>query len=683
MMKKYLIQNILVAVIIFNLISVTSGKDKDSLEFPALEPEILHPRIEQAIKFTLNRYHYKNIPIDDSLSVDIFNRYIQRLDYNRSYFLKSDIESFDKYKYTLDDALGAGNLDFPYVVYTVFQKRFEERQEYISKLLNQDFDFKKDEYYRPDRSEEPWAETPAQLDSIWRKRIKDEALRLKLTGKEWDKIIETLKKRYDTFTSNMRKSQSEDVFQFYMNAFAESFDPHTNYMSPKLSDDFRIRMSQALEGIGASLQTENEYTKVVEIIPGGPADKSHLLYADDRIVGVGQGKDGELVDVIGWRIDDVVQLIRGPKETVVRLQILPKDAALDDPPKIIQIVRDKVKLSDQVAKSDIIDVEEHGRKFKIGVIDLPSFYFDYDGMRRGDPNFASTSNDVKRILQSFDSSKVDGVVIDLRGNGGGFLNEAIELTGLFIKDGPVVQVRNSNGSVKVERDMDSSIYYDGPLAVLVDGFSASASEIFAAAIQDYGRGVVLGTQTYGKGTVQNIIQLDRMFPRSKEKFGQVKLTVAKFYRINGGSTQNAGVLPDIVFPSRWKHSEIGESSQKNALLWDEINPVQYNFYNPTLTETVSKLEPMHQARVTHDQKFVNMLEDIQEFQKRQDEKLISLNEKKRQEIRDKAKAKRDARNDEEEDDEEAENPAHGGKDDLFLVESAKIIGDWVALNNKN
>lgn len=668
-------------ILLFTIIVITaSGYSGDTIStsYPELKPEVLHPRIVQAIKFALKKYHYKDIPLNDSLSGQIFDDYIERLDYNKSYLLKSDIESFNTYRYTLDEAINNGELAFAYEVYHVFQERFAERKKYINELLQKEFDFNIAEFYRPDRSDQPWAESTAQLDSIWRKRIKDEALRLKLTGKEWDKVVETLQKRYDNYNSNMLKSQSEDVFQYYMNVFSQSFDPHTNYMSPKLSDDFRIRMSQSLEGIGASLRTENEYTKVVEIIPGGPADKSGLLKANDLIIGVGQDEEGEMVDVIGWRIDDVVQLIRGPKSTTVRLQILPADASLDEPAQTIKIVRDKVKLSDQVATGEIIELEEDGRMYKIGVIEIPSFYFDYEGMRKGDTSFASTSRDVKRIIKHMKSQNIDGILIDLRDNGGGFLNEAIDLTGLFIELGPVVQVRNSSGQLSIERDEDSSIVYSGPLAVLVNSFSASASEIFAAAIQDYGRGIILGNQSFGKGTVQNIIKLGNFFPRSKDKIGQLKLTVAKFYRISGGSTQHVGVIPDISYPSRYDPEEVGESSQDNALLWDEIDPVYYDPVNKKLLPVIHKLNQMHQARVQSDIKFQNLLAEIKEHEERDQKDLISLQESVRKKIREESKTRKEAREELEEQDGE-----NNDDEDLFLVESAHILNDWIRLSENS
>ena len=675
--RRYVILSI---VLIFSSIIPRVSIAADSLYLTALQPDLLHPRVEQAVKFTLQKYHYKNIAIDDSLSAQIFDRFIERLDFHRSYFLRKDIQSLKRYRLVLDDVLGKGNLDFAYEAYELFQKRFQERHEYVKKLLQKEFDFTIDEYYRPDRSDQPWAETTVQLDSIWQRRVKEEALRLKLTGKEWQDIAETLQKRYDTYLKNMQKSKSEDVFQAYMNAFAESYDPHTNYMSPSLSDDFRIRMSQSLEGIGASLRSENEYTKVIEVIAGGPADRSGLLKADDRIIGVGQGDGGELVDVIGWRIDDVVQLIRGPKSTIVRLQILPARASLNEPPRIIRIVRDKVKLSEQVAKSSIREIEHNGKKHRIGIIDIPSFYFDLEGMRSGDESFASTSRDVKRLIGELEKEGIDGLVIDLRDNGGGFLSEAIELSGLFIKEGPIVQVRNSDGSLKIERDRDGRVFYDGPMAVLVNGFSASASEIFAAALQDYGRAIVLGNQTYGKGTVQNLIPLNRLFPRSEEKYGQVKLTIAKFYRVSGGSTQHTGVIPDIILPSRWDHAEIGESSRKNALLWDEIDAVAYLKYASTLPVKIPVLQARHQARVQDDPQFNKLLQDIAEHERRKNEKLISLNYEQRKKQWEEAQRSKPSSDDEMDEDEAF---IHEKDDDIFLVESTRILSDWVVLASPN
>jgi len=677
-MKRYIL--LLLLGIVFTQSTALQAADRSDTtvyKYKIQKPEPYHARVSQVIMHILSRRHYKHMEIGDSLSSNLFDRYIQTLDFHRSIFLKSDIGSFEKYRYELDDALKAGNLKTAYKVFNKFQDRFKERQLYIKKRLKHEFDYTIEEDYRPDRSHQPWAETPAQLDSIWRKRLKNEALQLKLGKKEWPAISELLIKRYTSIEKNIKQSESEDVFQWYMDTFAESYDPHTTYMSPKTSDDFSIRMSLSLEGIGASLRTENDYTKVVRIIAGGPASKSGLLHANDLITAVGQGDDGEMVDVVGWRIDDVVQLIRGPKSTKVRLKIIEAEASLDDPQKTIKIVRDKVNLEDSAAKSDTLEIEYSGRKYKLGVIQIPTFYFGYEDMRKGNPVYKSTTRDVRRIIGELQSAGVDGIIIDLRNNGGGFLNEAIDLTGLFIDNGPVVQVRDMRGRLKIEKDHNSGLVYHGPLAVLVNRLSASASEIFAAAIQDYGRGIVLGSQTFGKGTVQNIEKLGRYFPQSKEKLGQVKLTVAKFYRINGGSTQHVGVIPDISFPSRYKVMEIGESEQKNALLWDEIKAARYNSYNGKLTANIPRLRAQHGARTNKNQEFKYLIEDIDEIKTRRAQKVISLNEDKRRLERKAADAKKEARKN------EREENGRKKEDDAFLLESAHILADIIILDGNN
>ncbi len=640
-MKKLLTISLLIvftSLSAFTLFAV--DKSDNSGEIPVFEPLPIHPRIEQAIAFFLPKMHYKHQQVDDELSMQMLDFYLEMLDNQHLYFLKSDIDEFEQYRYTLDDALRNGDLRAAYSIFNRFIQRFEERMAYVKSCLKTPFDFEKKDYYQLDRKNAPWVKTSAELDSIWKKRLKNEALSLKLTGKKWNDIVKRLQKRYTNMEKQMKKTQSEDVFQIYMNAFAQTFDPHTNYMSPKTSDDFKIRMSLSLEGIGASLRTEDDYTKVVEIIPGGPADRSGLLHPNDRIVAVGQGKDGELVDIIGWRIDDVVQLIRGPKGTTVRLQIIPADASLSDPPKTITLVRDKIKLSDRAAKSDTLEIEHNGKKYRFGVINIPDFYLDYEAMRKGQKDYASTSRDVERLLKQLQGANVDGIIIDLRRNGGGFLSEAVDLTGLFIKEGPVVQVRDSRGRVKVERDTDKKLVYDGPLAVLVDRFSASASEIFAAAIQDYNRGIIVGTQTFGKGTVQNIMPLSRMFPYSKDKLGQIKFTVAKFYRITGASTQNIGVLPDITIPSRFDVMEVGESSEKNALLWDEIDPVSFKPFNTELDKLIPRLARQHEARVQNSREFKLLMKEIEQLKKDREKNKVSLNLEERKKLREEREARK-------------------------------------------
>ena len=670
---KNLLLIILTTSILFQLNSLSaSGTTSDTT---ILEAETNHHRLEQVISYLLSRSHYQKKSIDDSLSSVFFTNYIESLDPNRSYFTIEDINEFENYRYNLDDSLRAGSVSPAFKIFNRFSQRFKQRMDFVIKRLDTEFDYSKDEYLQMDRRKVAWATSTSELDNVWRKRIKNEALKLRLAGKEWVDISEILKKRYSNMINRINKSNSEDVFQYYMNAFAETFDPHTAYMSPKTSDDFKIRMSHSLEGIGASLLTEDEYTKVVQIIPGGPADKSGLLHPNDRISGVGQGDDGEIVDVIGWRIDDVVELIRGPKTTKVRLQIIPADASIESQPDTIEIIRDKVRLADRAAKSDTLELEQDGQIFKIGVIDIPDFYLDYEAMRRGDKNYASTTRDVKRLISELQTAGVEGIIIDLRNNGGGFLTEAINLTGLFIEDGPVVQVRQANGQIEIDRDTDSSVYYSGPLAVLVNQFSASASEIFAAAIQDYGRGVVTGNQSFGKGTVQNIIRLNRFFPRSQDKLGQVKMTIAKFYRINGGSTQNLGVIPDIEFPSQYGDNEVGERNMAHALLWDEIGSLKYNQLNQFSDEITTRLRNQHLARIHKNIRFQFLMDDFELMKESRAKKKISLQEEKRRALRDESEARKEKRKKELEEKKKADDDS-----DLYLTETAFILNDYIQIS---
>lgn len=652
----------------------------DDLQIHQLKPEPQHQRVVQKVTQILTRLHYKNVAVDDSLSSKLLNNYLKYLDYNKSYFLASDIKKFNDYRYELDQDLTTGNLKPVFYIFNTFQNRMLERLNYVFKRIEQPFDFTKDEYFEPARDSVDWAKDTTELDEYWRKRIKNEYLSLKLTGKDETKIKETLVKRYTNIKRRLSQNQSEDVIQVYLNAFANIFDPHTSYFSPKATDDFQIRMTQSLEGIGARLSTENEYTKVVEIIPGGPADKTGEIKPNDYIIGVGQDLSGEMVDVIGWRIDDVVQLIRGPKGSYVRLQILHDPNALISDAETIVIKRDKIKLEDSAAKADTLHVKSNGQQFVLGIITIPAFYLDYDAQRSGDPDYKSTTRDVIKILQQFKEQNVDGIVIDLRENGGGFLSEAISLTGLFIEDGPVVQVRNSQGKIEIESDNDPRIFYDGPLAVLVDQFSASASEIFAAAIQDYKRGIIIGTQTYGKGTVQNMLDLNRFFRNSSVKYGQVKLTIAKFYRINGGSTQHLGVIPDIQMPSRFNHDEVGESSQPSALRWDQIPSVDYHDENKKVDSFLPSLKLNYHTRIQKEPVYAEYIDQIDKYKKNKKNNRYSLNEEKRRLEREKNK-KNDAKEDSDNDDNETDFRKKE-KDDFQLVESSNILADYIYLLDK-
>ncbi len=641
--------------------------DSLNYKFETLAPEPQHTQVSQVIAHLLTQMHYKKRSLDDSLSSEVFDRYLEKLDGNKLYFLESDIHEFEKHRYNFDDYIRSGNLRAPFAIFTIYQKRFQERMEYVFQRLERPFDFSKDEYIELDREDMPWPKTAEELDEAWRKRIKHQALNLKIAGKEWPDIQKTLRKRYKRTIKNISQSQPEDIFQILMNSLAESYDPHTNYFSPKNYDDFKIRMSQSLEGIGARLSSEDDYTKVVDIITGGPADKSNLLHPNDRITGVGQGEEGEIVDVIGWRLDDVVQMIRGRKGTVVRLEVLRADAPAGSLPDTIAIVRDKVKLEDQSAKADTLHIIHEGEKRLFGVITVPVFYSDYEARRRGERDYKSTSRDVRKLLEELKAEGVEGVIIDLRRNGGGFLNEAVDLTGLFIDEGPVVQVRSSSGRVSIERDNDPGITYDGPLLVLIDRLSASASEIFAAAIQDYKRGLVVGSQSFGKGTVQNAVGLNRYLRLPSQKLGQLKLTVAKFYRINGGSTQHVGVVPDISFPSRFNFAQIGESARENALLWDQIAPVKYQEVS-RLERFLPELKKRHDLRAAVDPVYRKTVEEYKEIKAHSNDSRLTLNEEQR-------RAERAKRNDSDEDDPEEEKE----EKDAFLLESAHILGDLIAL----
>ncbi len=632
-------------------------------------PENDHPKISQVVSRIFSRYHYNKTEMNDSLSSKIFDKYIQMLDNNKLYFLQSDINGFEKFRYELDEDIYSGNLEPGYEIFNTYKKRFQQRIEHVFDLLNKGFDFSKDEYYQPEREDEPWAISSDQLDEQWRKRIKNEWLNLKLEGKEPDKIKELLTNRYKNFHKAILQYNSEDVFQLYLNSYAEIIDPHTSYFSPHTSDNFKINMSLSLEGIGAQLTTENDYTKVVRIIKGGPADKSKNLEKDDKIIGVAQGEDGEMIDVIGWRIDDVVAMIRGEKGTTVRLSVIRADAGADAAPEEIKLVRDKVKLEDQAAQKSEFDVDENAVTFNIGVIEIPTFYMDFEGKNRGDKDYKSTTKDVMKILEDLKNDNVDGVIIDLRNNGGGSLQEAVDLTGLFIKDGPVVQVRNSNGYVDVEYDPDNSIAYEGPLAVLVNRYSASASEIFSGAIQDYERGIVVGEQTFGKGTVQNLIDLNRFIPSKSEKRGEIKLTIAKYYRVTGSSTQNLGVVPDITYPTAVDPKEFGESSEESALPWDEIEPTDYRKFSD-LDKYIPTLLEKHKQRVSNNIEFNYIMEDIEEYHAKKAKKEYSLNEEKRKEERELADLKKKER-----DDQRAKNS------DLEIVEKEEVTKNNIKVDD--
>ncbi|PIB35144.1 tail-specific protease [Reichenbachiella sp. 5M10] len=592
---------------------------------PELVPADKHWKETYLINNLLKKNHYRKQELNDSLSSVIFHNYFESLDYNKSYFLASDVDYFSKYEYELDDYIRKGNVDVAFQIFRIFRERANTRIDYVDELVERGFDFSKDESLDLDEEKQPWAKSNAEIDERWRKIIKNQALSYKLAGKTDEEIKESLTKRYERYRKGINQYNSDDVFQFYMNAYTSAYDPHTSYFSPVSSDNFNISMSLSLEGIGARLTQSMDYTVVNEVVAGGPAYKSKLLHKDDKIIAVAQGDDEAFVDVIGWRLQDVVQLIRGKKGTVVRLQVLKFDEGTGALPKEIRLVRDKIKLEEQSAKSEIIPIYNGKETYNLGVITLPSFYINFEEARQGVKDYKSTTRDVKKIIEELQANDVDGILIDLRYNGGGSLKEAIDLTGLFIDEGPVVQVRGSDGSIDINRDEDSRVQYDGPVAVLINRFSASASEIFSGAIQDYKRGIIVGETSFGKGTVQNLIGLNRMLPTDDARMGQLKLTLAKFYRVTGSSTQNIGVTPDISFPSGFDAAEFGESSRPNALPWDQIASSYYRPTNDVSPQLIQHLQTLYNTDMNEDVDLKYLQEDIDHMKEEKEKRSLSLN----------------------------------------------------------
>lgn len=628
----------------------------------------------------IENYNYKHIKLNDSISSIIFDRYIKTLDPSRYYFLASDIAEFEKSRTKLDDDLRIGDLSVPFYIFNVYLKRYNERIDYSLAQIKKQYDFNLDDTYEYDREKMPWTSSTTALNDIWSKRVKYELVNLKIAGADQAKNIETLTKRYQSLKSQAAKYNNQDVFQILMDAFTEAIDPHTNYFNPRNAETFNQDMSRSLEGIGATLQLENEVVKIVSIVPGSPAFKSKQLNAGDRIIAVAQGTDGEFVDIIGWRIDNAVSKIKGPKGTTVRLKVIPVGQEMSAKPVIITLVRDKVILADQSAKKTVKTVQSGDKTYKIGVIDVPAFYADWKAMYAGDKNYKSTTRDVRLLIDTLKNiDKVDAIVMDMRDNGGGSLTEAVELTGLFIDKGPVVQVRDYNNTVKVNEDKDAGAAWTGPLGIMVSRISASSTEIFAAAIQDYGRGVIMGSQSYGKGTVQQVISLNDMVdPAVLQKMmevlaankvngtttvtikpgqnptgpivdkdgvpqlGQLNLTMAKFYRINGSSTQHKGVTPDFNFPSIYPLDKIGEDTEPSALPFDVIKPSNYQ---PVANLAMLKKEllKLHNERMAKSLDNKTLEEDIAESKKRDAETKVTLNEAKLKAERDALEAKNLAR----------------------------------------
>ena len=644
-------------------------------ELPVLMPESQHATASKRITARFTRAHYKKVTIDDALSGEVFDRYIKQLDYARNVFLATDIDGFQKHRSEFDLVLTRGKLDQAYDIYNLNMQRRLERYEYALSLLavkgdKNPFDFTKEEVYSFDREKAPWPASEADLDELWRLKVKSDVLNLTLTKKKWPKIKEVLIKRYNYAIKRLKQSESEDAFQLLMNSFARVVEPHTSYLSPRNAERFQVDMNLSLEGIGAELRSIEDYTVIHRIVTGGPADKSKQLKAKDKIVGVAQGeKDFE--DVIGWRLDDVVELIKGSKGTTVRLQILSGDDEANI--KVVSIVRDIVKLEDRAAKSEVyLENPKDADSKKLGVITIPSFY-------------NNLSKDVKKEIATLKEKGVEGIIVDLRGNGGGSLPEATLLTGLFIDKGPVVQIRDGANRIQVQSDRDGVSYFDGPLTVMVDRYSASASEIFSAAIQDYGRGVIIGEHTFGKGTVQQHRGLGRVYDLYEKPLGSIQYTIAKFYRINGGSTQHRGVLPDIAFPTAIDPEDWGESKEENALPWDQIQKAKYTPLNELNTD-IDYLTSLYQQRIKDNPEFNYLLEDISIYQAEKDDKTISLNLATRKAERETRKSKRLVRVN--------EQLALLGKDkitdlddlsdelddlDPFLDEAARITFDFISL----
>jgi carboxyl-terminal processing protease len=608
-----------------NLFSSDYNIQSDSLLYPSAK----HREQSKLIYQLLTKYHYKKVSVDDSLSEKILEKYIKSLDPNKEYFFISDINYFNQYKLQMDDYITSGYLEPAYEIFTVYNERVKDRIEYVFSILENEPDFSFDEELIFDRKKSVWFEDTDQMDNYWRKKIKNAILNLKILGKDWESNRETLDKRYKRFEKTISQFNSEDVFEMFINSFAELYDPHTNYFSPVNADRFEINMSKTFEGIGARLQQDVEYTTIFQIMPGGPAYRNKELEKGDRIIGVGQGEDGTFEDIIGWRLDDVVSKIKGPKGSMVQLLVLKKEANIDDYPDTVSLVRDRVDVVDEDATYEIIPYRADNKNYNVGLIKIPSFYINFEEAQRGMKDYKSVTRDVKRCIDSLKALSVDGIIIDLRNNGGGSLQEAIDLTGLFIETGPVVQIKSSSGRIEVEKDFDKSIHYNGPLLVLNNSFTASSSEIFSGALKDYNRGLIVGESTFGKGTVQNLIDLERFFPNSDLQFGQLKITLAKYYRVNGGSTQKIGVEPHIEFPNIYDRSIYTENSRTNALDWDKIRDITYEDINYINEPLVNHLNTTFSNDVKSDSSFINYLSFVEETRENRKKKSISLNYSKR------------------------------------------------------
>ena len=669
----------------------------------ALLPDSQEVRAAQMATQVLSRYHYKAVPLDESLSGRIFDQYLKALDPEKLFFVQSDIDQLSAGRTKLGVEMQNGDIGRPFTIFNLYVKRANERIGYARSLLKKGFNFDSKESYQFSRDKQTWPKTEADASDLWRKRVKNDWLRLKLAGKDDKSIVQILDKRYDNSQKRIGRINNEDAFNAYMNAYTMAIEPHTNYMGPRNAEDFDIAMRLSLVGIGAVLTEVDDYTTIRELMAGGPASASGQLNVGDRIVGVGQGESGLFTDIVGARLTDSVRLIRGTADTVVRLEVLPANAGPDSKPSIIKLVRKPITLQDQSAKSSIQTTTDGTTTHTVGVISLPSFYEDFAAKQKGDVNYKSTTRDVAALLKELKAKKVDAILVDLRNNGGGSLTEAIDLTGLFVGKGPVVQVRNANGQISVQSSRQATPAWDGPLGVLINRNSASASEIFAAAIQDYGRGLIVGERTFGKGAVQTMIDLDRLAKSDKAQLGELKMTVAQFFRINGGTTQLRGVTPDVMFPGVQAMGEYGESSFDNALPWTQIPPANYAAKG-SVQDIVPALEAQHKARIKEVPDFQYLEEDIAEFNQLRKKNTISLNELERRKEKEASEAKLAARktakgssaesssdvaarskddglqaNERDLKVELAAEKARKNDKDILLIEAANILGDQVEL----
>ena len=637
----------------------------------------LKPSAEQAQAANLSaevlkRFHYKPVALDDNLSAKIFDAYIKSLDGEKIFFVQADIDEFSGARNKLDEAILHENLNIPFAIFNVYKQRITQRITYAQSLLKTGFDFDKKEVYQYDREKAAWVKSDDAMQELWQKRVKNDWLRLKLAGKEDKTISEVLNKRYENYLKGVNKLKSDDAFQSFMNAYAMSVDPHTNYFGVRASEDFDISMKLSLDGIGAVLEEKDEYTTIRELVAGGPAALSGKLKVGDRIVGVGQGKNSPIVDVTGFRLDDTVSLIRGATDSIAVLEILPAEASLDGPHQFVSIVRKKISLEKQAAKKTIIEVKDGNITHHVGVITLPVFYEDFAARNKGDKDYKSATRDVAALLESLKKDKVDSLLIDLRNNGGGSLTEAINLTGLFIDQGPVVQERNAKGEIKVDSDVQRGVSWDKPVGVLINHASASASEIFAAAIQDYGRGIIIGETSFGKGTVQSVVDLDELVKNEKPKFGELKMTIAQFFRINGGTTQLRGVVPDVSLPSFLNSDSFGEASYENALPWSQIKAADYKTTG-NLTSVLVSLKISHELRIAKNKDFQYLIKDIADITAERKKNALSLNLAERKKERDTKEALIKSR----------EEPSSANKSGDKKDKSPSIQDDGLQSNERN